>query len=146
MAIDDHSRTSLVTMVWDERQDSAVALPEQVVTHLPPVRRARAAGDDRQRIGLLVQGLCRRLPAAGRAPSAHVAVHAADQRKAERFFQTCLREWAYAASYATSQQRREALQDWLHPYDCHRPHSALGGQPPISRLPPSRNNLLKLHS
>lgn len=40
--------------------------------------------------------------------------------KAERFIQTCLREWAYATSYATSQQRREALQDWLHHYNCHR--------------------------
>jgi transposase InsO family protein len=67
------------------------------------------------------------------------------RRWAKRFIQTALREWAYAASYATSRQRREALQDWLHHYNCHRPHSALGGQTPMARLTLDQNNLLKLH-
>ena len=66
--------------------------------------------------------------------------------KAERFIQTALREWAYAATYQTSEQRRESLHDWLHHYNWHRPHTALGGRPPIARLALSRNNLLKLHS
>ncbi|MFZ5656574.1 MAG: integrase core domain-containing protein, partial [Pseudomonadota bacterium] len=39
-----------------------------------------------------------------------------------------------------------ALQDWLHHYNCHRPHSAIGSRAPISRLPLGQNNLLKLHS
>ncbi len=30
--------------------------------------------------------------------------------------------------------RRAALAGWLHQYNHHRPHSALGGQPPITRL------------
>ena len=64
--------------------------------------------------------------------------------KAERFIQTALREWAYAATYQTSDQRRESLHHWLHHYNWHRPHTALGGLPPIARLRLSRNNLLKL--
>jgi transposase InsO family protein len=33
-----------------------------------------------------------------------------------------------------------ALPRWLHVYNVHRPHTALAGQPPISRL--AMNNLL----
>nr|WP_282957413.1 integrase core domain-containing protein [Fulvimonas soli] len=38
------------------------------------------------------------------------------------------------------------MQDWLHHYNCHRPHSALGGQTPMARLTLDQNNLLKLHT
>ncbi|MEK6467513.1 integrase core domain-containing protein, partial [Pseudonocardia alni] len=31
-------------------------------------------------------------------------------------------------------QRRRALPGWLHEYNHHRPHTAIGGLPPISRL------------
>ncbi len=54
--------------------------------------------------------------------------------KAERFIQTMLREWAYARSYRTSNQRTKALPKWLRFYNQHRPHSALGHQPPQVRL------------
>jgi hypothetical protein len=54
--------------------------------------------------------------------------------KAERFIQTMLREWAYAAVYQTSDQRREALESWVWRYNNQRLHSALGHKPPISRL------------
>ena len=36
--------------------------------------------------------------------------------------------------YRTNAQRRRALQVWLRRYNTERPHSALGGRPPISRL------------
>jgi hypothetical protein len=36
--------------------------------------------------------------------------------------------------------------EWLHRYNCHRPHFALAGQPLISRLRVDGNNLLSLHS
>jgi transposase InsO family protein len=55
--------------------------------------------------------------------------------KAERFIQTLLREWAYAAAYQTSRHRALALSPWLDYYNQHRPHGALGHQPPVSRLP-----------
>jgi transposase InsO family protein len=66
--------------------------------------------------------------------------------KAERFIQTCLREWAYARAYHHSHQRRDALPNWLHGYNWHRPHMSLAGQPPINRLYLKRNNLLRLHN
>jgi len=66
--------------------------------------------------------------------------------KAERFIQSSLREWAYARAYGTSNQRRDALPQWLHGYNWHRPHTSLAGQPPLHRLGLNRNNLLRLHS
>jgi transposase InsO family protein len=65
--------------------------------------------------------------------------------KAERFIQTCLREWAYAEVYGSSADRTAALRQWLHHYNWHRPHSALKSNPPISRLGLQGNNLLRLH-
>jgi transposase InsO family protein len=62
--------------------------------------------------------------------------------KAERFIQTSLRSWAYGKPYATSQHRLEALPAWLHYYNHHRPHAALGRLPPASRV----NNLLSTDS
>ena len=54
--------------------------------------------------------------------------------KAERFIQTSLREWAYLQAFTSSADRTEAMRPWLHGYNRWRPHSALGGKPPLSRL------------
>jgi transposase InsO family protein len=53
--------------------------------------------------------------------------------KAERFIQTLLRDWAYGCTYPTSSARTERLQPYLHFYNHHRAHTALGRNPPISR-------------
>ena len=55
--------------------------------------------------------------------------------KVERLNRTLLTEWAYVRPYHSGQQRVQALPAWLHTYDHHRAHTALGGQPPISRIP-----------
>jgi transposase InsO family protein len=65
--------------------------------------------------------------------------------KAERFIQTVLREWAYGCAYASSAHRTAALARWLHYYNWHRRHSALNGQPPISRVV-TPDDLLRLHT
>jgi transposase InsO family protein len=65
--------------------------------------------------------------------------------KAERFIRTLLAGWAYGAIYRTNQDRTAALDGWLHHYNHHRRHSALGHQPPIARLN-ERTNLLGTYS
>ena len=54
--------------------------------------------------------------------------------KVERFHQTMAREWAYGHLYASDRHRAGALPYWLRYYNERRPHSALGGLPPISRV------------
>jgi transposase InsO family protein len=54
--------------------------------------------------------------------------------KVERFHQTMAREWAYGLVYASHRERAAALPHWLNHYNTARPHTSLGGQPPISRV------------
>jgi hypothetical protein len=55
--------------------------------------------------------------------------------KVERFNRTLLEEWAYARPYRSERERRDAFPGWLHTYNHHRGHTALGGKPPASRVP-----------
>jgi transposase InsO family protein len=66
--------------------------------------------------------------------------------KAERFIQTALREWAYSHAYRSSRERHLHLPRWLHTYNWHRPHSALGGDAPISRVRLNGDDMLRLHT
>lgn len=54
--------------------------------------------------------------------------------KVERFNRTLQREWAYRQPFTSNNQRRRALSRWLQHYNHKRPHLALGGLPPISRV------------
>jgi transposase InsO family protein len=58
--------------------------------------------------------------------------------KAERFIRTLLTGWAYGAIYRDSRERTAALDGWLWTYNHRRRHTAIGRQPPVTRL----NNLL----
>ena len=57
--------------------------------------------------------------------------------KVERFNRTLADEWAYVRVYRRNTAREHALDRWLHLYNHHRSHTALGGNPPMSRV----NNL-----
>jgi transposase InsO family protein len=61
--------------------------------------------------------------------------------KVERYNRTLLNEWAYAKPYRSEAARTRALDTWLHMYNHHRHHTAIGGTP-ISRV----NNLVGSHS
>lgn len=54
--------------------------------------------------------------------------------KIERFHRTMAAEWAFARHYTSELTRRRALPAWLHAYNHHRLHSAIGGAAPITRL------------
>ena len=54
--------------------------------------------------------------------------------KIERFHRTMTPGWAFRRLYLSETQRRKALPSWLHEYNHHRPHSAIGRQAPITRL------------
>jgi transposase InsO family protein len=84
-----------------------------------------------------MQASCGLLPAAiiatdqvsgppGHAPDEH--------RSIERFHRTLADRWAFARYYPSETARRKALPGWLHHYNHHRPHTAIGNVPPITRL------------
>ena len=55
--------------------------------------------------------------------------------KVERLNRTMLEEWAYARAYRTEDERRAEFAVWLHTYNHHRGHTALGGKSPADRVP-----------
>jgi transposase InsO family protein len=62
--------------------------------------------------------------------------------KIERFHRTLADGWAFKRFYNSESARRAALPAWIHEYNHHRPHSAVGKAAPITRL----NNLAGHHS
>lgn len=62
--------------------------------------------------------------------------------KVERFNRTLADEWIYVRTYRRNHDRDQALTKWLHLYNHHRSHTALGGDTPMSRV----NNLPARHS
>lgn len=146
VAIDDHSRVAFVSVAANECGDTATAFLESAVAHFQQrgVRIERVMTDN---------GPAYLSHAFRNACCKHCIRHLRTKPytprtngKAERFIQTCLREWAYAEAYLTSEQRTTALGHWLHHYNWHRPHTALKSKPPVSRLNLSGRNLLRLHS
>jgi len=54
--------------------------------------------------------------------------------KIERFHRTMADGWAFSRMFLSELARRQALPAWLHEYNHHRPHTAIGRRPPITRL------------
>ena len=54
--------------------------------------------------------------------------------KIERFHRTMADGWAFRRMFPSELARRQALPGWLHEYNHHRPHTAIGRRPPITRL------------
>ncbi|UDF36130.1 UNVERIFIED_ORG: IS481 family transposase [Shinella sp. XGS7] len=146
VAIDDHARLAFTAMHPDEKKAQAVQFLKNAVAYYA-------------RMGVTVQRLLTDNGAAFRSREFRQACvelgikhsftkpyRPQTNGKAERFIQSALREWAYGWTYQSSAQRTAALAHWQHHYNCHRPHSGIGGVPPICRLSASRNNVLTLHT
>ena len=54
--------------------------------------------------------------------------------KLERFHRTLADGWAFKKLYNSESARRAAMPAWIHYYNHHRPHTAIGRSAPISRL------------
>lgn len=146
VAIDDASRLAFTSLHPDERGSSACQ------ALLQALRYYRGLGIRFRRV-MTDNGSCYRSRAfqrlCARLGLRHIRTKPYTPRtngKAERFIQTTLREWAYARSYDSSEQRAAHLPAWLHHYNWHRPHASLAYNPPISRVVLSLNNVLGLHS
>src|SRR5215510_15633162 len=134
VAVDDATRLAYVEVLGDERAETTVGFLERAVAWF--AERGVAVHQVMSYNGS---------PYVSRAWAAWMHVHGVDHirtrpyrprtnGKAERFIQTLLREWAYAASYPSSDHRRAALPAWIRYYNEQRPHGALGHKTPASRL------------
>lgn len=146
VAIDDHSRVAFAEVWPAERADCAAGFLEHALAYYRSlgVRIERVLTDNGK---VFDSGLFVRLCEQHQIKRLHTRYYRPQTNgKAERFIQTALREWAYGRSYRHSRQRTARLPRWVHEYNWHRPHSSLGGQPPISRLQLTGDNVLRLHS
>lgn len=144
VAIDDHSRAGFVQMHPDERKTSAVEFLKASVAHYAAlgvtIKRLITDNGSAYRSKLFAK-TCQAL---GIKHSFTKPYCPQTNGKAERFIQTCLREWAYGRVWANSAERTAWLPAFLAYYNARRPHSALGYRPPAYRL--FGNNLLKLNN
>lgn len=137
VAIDDHSRYLYVEALPDQTAATTAAFLERALAHLSQrgVRVRRILSDN---------GMNYRSRHVRRLARHHGITLKRTQPyrpqtngKAERVIQTLLREWAYQRPYASNEERLRALRRFIVEYNTRRPHSALGGRPPVSRLPVS---------
>ena len=131
-AVDDHTRLAYAEVLEDEKAVTAIAFMnraaawfanhgitiEAVMTDNGPCYRSHLWADT-----LTANGITHiRIPP--RRPQIN--------GKVERFNRTMTDEWAYVRLYQSETERTNALADWLHTYNHHRNHTAIGG-PPINR-------------
>jgi transposase InsO family protein len=133
IAIDDHSRLAYAEVLSDEKATTAIAFLRRAVAFYA-------------RYGINIEGVLTDNGSAYRSTIHALACRALGIRhlrtrprrpqttgKAERFIRTMLNGWAYAAIYASSAERTDALDGWLWHYNHRRKHSALGHRPPVTR-------------
>ena len=133
--VDDHSRLAYCEIHADERALTVVGFLKRALAffaeHGVIVRRvltdnAWAYTHSRRLRELLARHEIRHLRTKPHRPRTN--------GKVERFHQTMAREWAYGLLYRSHRERGQAMPHWLKHYNHARPHSSLGGKPPISRV------------
>jgi len=144
VCIDDASRVAYVEILTDERGPTAAGFLRRALAWFTArgVRVERVMSDN----GTCYRShpfadVCREMSVR------HVRTRPYTPRtngKAERLIQTLLREWAYRYPFRSSTERQRMLTPYLHFYNHHRMHTALAGQPPISRL--TLNNVMRRDS
>ncbi|MEV7721954.1 IS481 family transposase [Streptomyces sp. NPDC088184] len=134
-AVDDHSRLAYSEIHPDEKVATCAGFLTRAAAffHGHGITRIERVLTDNAwayRKGLAWKAALAELGAAGKLTRAY---RPQTNGKVERFNRTLLDEWAYLRPYTTNTERTEALADFLHTYNHHRCHTALGGHPPISR-------------
>ncbi|WP_328546934.1 IS481 family transposase [Streptomyces platensis] len=137
-AVDDHSRLAYAEIHADEKADTCAGFLTRAAAFFA------ACGIDRIERVLTDNAWTYRKSTAFRQAVADLG---AEQRfirphcpwtngKVERFNRTLQTEWAYHQVFTSNTERAHALAPWLTFYNTRRRHTALAGQPPISRLSP----------
>jgi transposase InsO family protein len=133
-AVDDHSRLAYTEILTDERKETAAGFWARANTYF------NDCGITVRRV-LTDNGSCYRSKTFAAALGPDIKhkrtrpYRPQTNGKVERFNRTLLDEWAYARPYANEAERVAAFPTWLHTYNHHRGHTALGGHSPADRVP-----------
>jgi transposase InsO family protein len=134
IAIDDCTRLAYAEVLRDEKATTAIAFLGRALAfyarHGIAVERVMTDNGSAYRSAIHALA-CRAL---GIRHLRTRAYRPQTNGKAERLIRTMLGGWAYGAIYRDSQERTAALDGWLWTYNHRRRHSAIGRQPPITRL------------
>ena len=139
--IDDHSRVAYVEICSDEKAATAIGVLHRAVDWFADrgVTVERVLSDNGSAYRSYAwKDACAEL---GITPKRTRPYRPQTNGKIERFHRTLADGWAYARLYTSEVERRQALPGWMHFYNHHRRHSAIGAVP-ISRL----NNLPGHHT
>jgi transposase InsO family protein len=135
--VDDHTRLAYAEILPDEQGATAAAFLRRAATwfagHGIHIQRVLTDNALAYRKSFAFHDAVAELGAVQRFIKPHCPW---TNGKIERFNRTLQTEWAYRRIYTSNHQRAAALPRWLTEYNHHRPHSALAGPPPISRLSP----------
>lgn len=141
-AVDDHSRLAYTEELIDEKGATAAGFWERAVKFF------RRHGIKRIRRVLTDNGSCYRSLLFNTALTVSRTRHKwtrpyrpQTNGKVERYHRTLSREWARSRAWSSNAERAAALQAFLDRYNYTRPHTALKGRPPVSRVPNSVTNL-----
>ena len=132
-AVDDHSRLAYSEILTDERKETVAAFWHRANAHFLDcgitVKRVLTDNGSAYRSQLFAETLGESITHKRTRP-----YRPQTNGKVERFNRTLLEEWAYARPYASEAERVAAYPDFLHRYNHHRGHTALGGQAPAARV------------
>jgi transposase InsO family protein len=132
--IDDHSRVAYAEIHNDETAVTAVAVLRRAVAWFAArgvtVERVLSDNGSCYRSRLWAK-TCKELRI---TPKKTRPYRPQTNGKIERFHRTMAQGWAFKRFYNSESARRAALPAWLHEYNHHRPHTAIGKVPPITRL------------
>jgi transposase InsO family protein len=135
--VDDHSRLAYSEVLPDEKGVTCAAFLERAIAYFGVhgiERIERLITDNAWAYRHSLRSLCEAYGIA----QCFIRPHCPWQNgKVERFNRTLQSEWAYRQVFTTNDARTAALDPWLEYYNTRRDHSALGGQPPLSRLSPT---------
>jgi transposase InsO family protein len=132
--IDDHSRVAYAEIHNDERKETAVAVLKRAVAWFAArgVKVERVLSDNGSCYkSKLWKQTCHSL---GITVKKTRPYRPQTNGKIERFHRTLADGWAFSRFYGSESARRKALPAWLHHYNHHRLHTAIGTVPPITRL------------
>jgi transposase InsO family protein len=139
--IDDHSRVAYVEARDDETKETATEVLRNAVAWFAErgvnVRRVLTDNGGCYR-SFLWRDACADL---GLTHKRTRPYRPQTNGKIEPFHRTLVEGWAFKKFYNSETARLAALPAWVHEYNHHRPHSAIGKAAPITRL----NNLAGHH-